>query len=40
MMNFISQEVYKNFYDDIINTKNHHILLQKTPKNKKNCCLR
>ena len=40
MMNFISQDVYKNFYDDIINTKNHHILLQKTPKNKKNCCLR
>lgn len=40
MMNFISQEVYKKFYDDIINTKNHHILLQKTPKNKKNCCLR
>ena len=39
MMNFISQEVYKNFYDDIINTKNHQILLQKTQKNKKNCCL-
>ncbi len=38
MMNFISQEVYKNFYDEIINTKNHQVLLQKKPKNRKSCC--
>lgn len=38
MINFISQELFQNCYEEIINTKNHQVLLQSGGKSKKKCC--